>query len=270
MLTNETYTTVQGVALHMDVYYPTTIRPLMPVLFYVHGGSWQGHDKTEITQYPQYQMWLNACLAHGYAVFSMDYRLAPTFLFPAQIDDVRTAVRYVAANAQRYAIDPSRMGVMGTSVGGHLAALLGLAPDPTDSNAPRMRAVVDMFGISDLTVTATEPSLQQNFAFFNQIIATATGVPTGQTSPILTENSPVTYVSASAPPFLIMHGTADTVVPFDQSQELADKLQTAGASVVFTPVTNGIHGLFTTVSNQSPADQAIGTAIADFLDQHMQ
>src|SRR5207253_7695708 len=134
-----------------DVYLPTVrVSGPSPVVMYVHGGGWTSGDKS----------WVDGVLkeseftGRGYLVAAVNYRLAPQYRWPAQIEDVKCAVRYLRANAATYNIDPNRIGAWGTSAGGHLVALMGLAgPDAglegkggNPDQSSRVQAVVDMFG----------------------------------------------------------------------------------------------------------------------------
>jgi len=121
-----TYANVSGVALKMDIYYPEVANGPVPAVVYVHGGGWIGGDKADGIG----MMIIPALVARGYLVAAVNYRLAPQYRFPAQIEDVKCAIRYLRAKADTYRIDPTRVGAFGSSAGGHLVALLSTS-DPS-------------------------------------------------------------------------------------------------------------------------------------------
>jgi len=265
---NVTYCTVGGVDLQMDIYPPAAIRNPQspaPAIVYVHGGSWVSGDKAEIGQGAAN---LNA---RGYMVVSIDYRLAPQYKWPAQIEDVKCAVRSLRAHAATYNIDPNRIGIWGSSAGGHLAALAGLATSSagfdTESGyldqSSRVQAVVDMFGPTDLL--AYKPD-QLAIGLGQAVFGYAQGGPTD----LLAMASPITYVSKAAPPFLILQGDHDLLVPPSQSQELNDKLLAAGASSTLVLVKNAGHSFVPVTGNLkdlSPSIDQIKAMIPDFFDR---
>lgn len=152
---NVTYCVMDGVALNMDIYYPLGTNGPAPVAVYVHGSGWTSGDKARGEGVRD----ISELVARGYMVAAVNYRLAPRYKFPAQIEDVKCAIRFLRANAERYHLHPEKIGAWGGSAGGHLVALLGV----TDATAgwdvgeylaqsSRVQAVVDMFGPTDLTV----------------------------------------------------------------------------------------------------------------------
>jgi acetyl esterase/lipase len=197
---------------------------------YVHGGGWSSGDKAQGAG----ALEIPALQSAGFLVVSVNYRLAPEYVFPAMIEDVKCAVRFLRAHASQYNLDPDRIGVWGGSAGGHLVALLGT----TDSSAgfdfgeyldqsSRVQAVVDMFGPTDLTVQF-EGGIEKASRVFGDFDAALA--------------SPVTYVSADDPPFLMLHGEADKLVPIEQSQILLSALQAAGVPAELVAVANAGHG----------------------------
>ncbi len=258
---NVTYCTVGGEALKMDIFQPNAGLKPAPVVVYLHGGSWVGGDKYEIGLAGR------RLADRGYVVAAVNYRLAPQHKWPAQIEDARCAVRYLRANAARYNLDPKRIAAWGSSAGGQLAALLGLAGPQAgfDTGSYReqsgvVQAVVDMFGPSDLTAfSPDEYALGVAQAVF--------GVSKGQSTEPLKRASPVTYVSSAAPPFLILHGNKDSLVPLSQSQELYNKLKASGAQAELVIVENGEHGFVPKGGPISPTVEQIANLIQNFLDR---
>jgi acetyl esterase/lipase len=259
-----TYGTADGVALKMDVYYPEAAEGAVPAVIYVHGGAWIGGDKREgagATEIPE-------LISRGYLVAAVNYRLAPEYKFPAQIEDVKCAVRFLRANAATYGIDPGHIGAWGRSAGGHLVALLGV----TDVNAgfegsggyanqsSRVQAVVDMFGPTDLTAIfqGADPQLLQ--AVFGT---------TNRNSDTVKRASPVTWVSSDDPPFLILHGEKDTLVPPSQSKILYERLIAAGVPATLVIVENAGHGFAPAGGTIDPSRTEITVLVADFFDQYL-
>jgi acetyl esterase/lipase len=259
------YARVGGVDLKLDVYYPGVWHAPAPLAVYVHGGAWVSGskaagagliDKSEL-------------LARGYVVSSIDYRLAPQYKWPAQIADAKAAIRFLRANAARFGVDPVRIGVWGSSAGGHLVAMLGVADanagfDGSGGNneaSSRVAAVVDQFGPADLT--APDWGLAYS--------ATASQVfgATSPTDPVLVSASPVAWVTADDPPFLIQHGAKDSTVPLSQSQILLARLQAAGVPVSLTVVENAGHGFTPTGGAINPTREDLTRQLADFFDRYV-
>ena len=259
-----TYCTPGGVALKMDVYLPSTGSPgLAPAVLYLHGGSWRAGDKSEVG------LLAPGLVASGYVVASINYRLVPQYRWPAQIEDAKCAIRYLKANAGLYNLDPARIGVWGASAGGHLAALVGLAGPEAglegnggyQEQSSSVQAVVDMFGPTDFTVTPDPNTSSLIEALLNK--------PLSQAGELLAQASPVTYVTKDAPPFLILHGDKDLVVPLSQSQELYDRLKGVGATATLVVVKNAGHALVPSGGAISPTLVELGGIIVDFFDQHV-
>lgn len=254
-LMNVTYCTMNGVELKMDAFFPVDTGRPAPALIYIHGGGWSAggrHDTESVARTP-------ALLQAGFAVFSIDYRLAPEHLFPAMIQDAKCAVRSIRARAAEYHIDPEHIGVWGASAGGHLAALLGTS----DLNAgfdvgeypaysSRVQAVIDLYGPADLTQPMLTP--EQKYLL-------TTAFP-----PDLYEvGSPVTHVTADDPPFLILHGIHDGLVPLEQSAELYSRLSGAGVSAQLVVVLNAGHGFEPEGGRPDPSEEDITQMMVDFF-----
>ncbi len=257
-----TYCTAEGVALKMDLYPPTSAQGKpAPVVLYVHGGSWISGDKWEIG------LVSGELNARGYLVVSVNYRLAPQYKWPAQIEDVKCAVRHLRANAALYNLDPNRIAAWGSSAGGHLVSLLGLTNKSAgfegnggySEQSSNVQAVIDMFGPTDLT--AFDPD-----QYASGVGESVFGVKPGGPIDVLVKASPVNYVTAGAPPFLILQGDKDRVVPASQSQKLYDKLIAAGAPATLVMVKNADHGFTPSGGPISPTLLELRTIIQDFLD----
>lgn len=261
-----TYGIASGVELKMDVYYPKTAAGPVPAVMYVHGGGWTAGDKQDGAGRAAIPYLQDA----GFLVVSINYRLAPDFKFPAQIEDVKSAVRYLRANADKYSLDPERIGAWGGSAGGHLVSLLGVTEESDglegiggyEGESSRVQAVVDMFGPSDLT-------LEFEGGAIGQALGTRVFGTSDRGSEILKAASPVTYISADDPPFLILHGDSDRLVPPSQSQELYDQLRSAGVPATLVMVTNAGHAFKPQGGDVSPSSQEIYIMIVDFFRREL-
>lgn len=232
----------------LDIYLPAGSGPF-PVVINIHGGGFMAGDKANPALGDE-------LLAAGYAVVSVNYRLAGEAKYPAQIQDVKAAVRFLRANAAKYNLDPERFAAFGQSAGGNLAATLGTscgvaALEGADlGNADQsscVQAVVDWFGPTDFL------QMDQQFAGTScPITHDAANSPESQVIGAAIQTvpdkakaaNPITYVSAEAPPFLIQHGTADCNVPPQQGQLLYDALKPLiGADqVTYTLLEGAGHG----------------------------
>jgi len=233
----------------------------VPLAVYIHGGGWTVGTTVSDVYYKSVQPQL---LAQGVAVASLEYRLAPRDRFPAQIVDVTYAVRYLRANAKRLRIDPNRIAAFGTSAGGHLASLLGTIDKSAGFDvgalpnvSSRVKAVADIVGPADLTGPGFPPvtasAIQTNFG----VLGGTAGAPA------LLRASPVSYVSPDDPPFLLVHGTLDELVPYSQSVEFTKRLQAGGVRAELLTVVGGTHALVSALQSITP-DQ-ITARITTFL-----
>lgn len=261
-----TYGKAGGVDLKMDIYYPVAATGPAPVVMYVHGGGWTKGDKQDgagAAAIPSLQ-------EAGFLVVSVNYRLAPEYRFPAQIEDVKCAVRYLRANSGKYALDPGRIGAWGGSAGGHLVSLLGVMDDDdglegscgNQDESSRVQAVVDMFGPSDLTRRFEGGAIGQTLGA--RVFGTSESG-----SEILKIASPVTYVTADDPPFLILQGDSDMLVPPDQSQGLYDLLKAADVPATLVMVENAGHAFVPQSGEIDPSRQEINAMIVDFFRREL-
>jgi acetyl esterase/lipase len=265
------YGNVDGVSLKMDVYYPEVADKAVPVILYVHGGAWISGDKSN----GEGAEFIPELAARGYIVAAVNYRLAPEYKFPAQIEDVKCAVRHLRANAAKYGIDPSLIGAVGASAGGHLVALLGTS-DPSSGlegscgyldESSRVQAVADLCGPTDLAVLLFDVDY---VSWVEQYYDTAAEQVLGTRDPnaeIVSKLSPVTYVTSDDPPFLIIHGDEDILVPLSQAEILYNQLVAAQVSATLVVVQNASHYL--TGTDVSMTLEEIVDMIADFFDQHL-
>lgn len=262
-----TYCRVDGQSETMEVWEPSGGVPRrVPVVVDIHGGGWVLGDAS---LQPGTVDWTveQDLVGRGWIFASINYPLAPAHRWPVQLQAATCAVRFLRAEATALHLDGSHIGVIGASAGGHLAAMLGLAGDrpPFDSGEypgepSTVQAVVDEYGPSDLTspVWAQSPALVR-------LAAEEFGVPAGQPSPVLAAASPVTYVHPGAPPFLVVQGAEDTVVPAAQSVELVHDLVAAGDRATLLMVRHAGHGLEPSGGTPSPSADQVAAVAARFL-----
>jgi acetyl esterase/lipase len=239
--------------LKMDLHFPSGTGP-WPVVVAVHGGGWKSGDKADMD--------LSSLTARGFAVASINYRLYPEYTFPAMIVDVKCAIRYLRANASVYHIDPDRVALYGHSAGGHLVALAGLADKSAgwdvgqySDQSSRVQAVIDIAGPADLRYSFSDWVDDLVEKVFSTVPAKS--------------GSPVLYVTEDDPPFLILQGDSDPVVPKEQSLMLYDRLRTAGVKAQLVLVKNGGHGLEPIDGPISPTTTEISADILDFLKMNL-
>lgn len=228
------YATVPGYRpLLLDLHRPDHDDPL-PLVVFVHGGGWRIGSRGSVG--PMYADWSPSVFARlagaGFAVATVDYRLSAEAIFPAQLEDVTAALTWLHTQSERFGLTPGRRALWGESAGGHLAALAALA-GPTDPNDPGTSAVVDWYGPSDLIALAADADAQGIAISDPHAVdsreAQLLGAPAAQAGQQARDASPVHRVGPDAPPFLLLHGTADRFVPYRQSQRLEQALAAAGA-----------------------------------------
>jgi acetyl esterase/lipase len=262
----------------LDAHVPAAEQPV-PAVVWIHGGGWLDGDRRFPPPTVPVELLYGTILGAGLAVVSIDYRHSLEAPFPAQLHDVKAAIRYVRRFAADLGIDKDRIGVWGESAGGHLAALAGLVRgDGTDAATALegaegvrdedsgVRAVVDWYGVSDLEVLLDQalPSLPGGPSYPNPFTALLGGT-TQQLPELARAASPVTYVGpGEPPPFLLIHGTADGLVPYSQSEALAQALEDAGGEVTLQPVPDADH-IFLGAPDVTP----IVSASVAFLARHL-
>ena len=223
-------------ALSMDYYAPKG-PGVHPIAIIIHGGGYQrGNSKSGSEAYCA-----DFLAPAGYAVFSINYRLAPKYPYPYMVHDVECSIRYLRRNAKKWNADPGRIGLVGGSAGGFLSNMVGLlgapgnpaAKDPVDRESAKVQAVVTLFAQSSF---ATVPLNQDVHALLDQLIKQK-GEPEA-----LREASPITYVNKNAPPFLQILGDRDEYIPFTEATNLQIALQKVGVRCDIIRIPNGTHG----------------------------
>lgn len=259
-LIDVTYCITGREELKMDLYYPDQVETLLPVIVYVHGGGWTGGNKAGGAGF----RFLPVLRKQGYLTISVNYRLSPKHKFPAHIEDVKCAIRHLRAEAETYNLDPNRIGAIGGSAGGHLVALLGVTDESAGMEgsggyleySSRVQAVIDMFGPIDPAESCTVGWARQVFGAKceDEIISLA---------------SPLAYISSDDPPFLILHGDRDELVPLEQSQIFYDRLTAAGVPATLQIIVSAGHGLSSSGDPIEPSIEALLQLAVDFFDQNL-
>ncbi|MFO0940727.1 MAG: alpha/beta hydrolase [Pirellulales bacterium] len=235
-------------AQRLDIYYPEqmTSQPL-PLIVHIHGGGWMGGSKFPCD--------IRSMTKYGYVVASVEYRFSQKAKFPAQIQDCQAAIRWLRANAQRYNINPEKIGVIGGSAGGHLSALVGVAGGKraftviggNEDQSDAVQCVCDIFGPTNFASVVEQAENDKNvkniFKFntpsdpYSELIGAKLS-DKDKTAAV----SPITYVDKNCPPTLILHGTHDTLVPFAQSEELEAAMKKQGVPVWLQTFPGAGHG----------------------------
>lgn len=213
----------------------------MPVVVFIHGGGWAGGNKQHGLPF------LVPLAEKGYFCVSVGYRLTGEAPWPAQIHDCKAAIRWLRANAQKYHLNPDKIGVWGASAGAHLALLVGFTSDQAElegqSGSPgqssRVACVVNWFGPTELLDAWKDPSLPP---MVKDVLNKLVGGSVEEKQDVLKAASPITYVSKDDPPVLTMHGTKDPIVPFRQATLLDEAMKKAGAESYLVVVEDAGHG----------------------------
>ncbi|MBL8178719.1 MAG: alpha/beta hydrolase [Bryobacterales bacterium] len=238
-----------GVSLTLDAYVPDGKGPF-PTVIVVHGGGWvNGTKRTYVT--PVFPVLTKA----GFAWFTVNYRLAPQYKYPAATEDVDAAIRWVRAHARQYKVDTKRIALLGESAGGHLVAYAGAKR----AKGAEVSAVVDFYGPHDLLKREKERGeVTKNLREFLGVDKLdEAGIAT------LRHASPITYVKKGLPPFLFIHGTKDAAVPYDQSPLMCEALKKAGNQCEVYTVEGAPHGVGPWEKN--PEFQGYKTKMIDWL-----
>lgn len=260
-ITDITYCSPNGNPQKLDLYIPDNTQQLHPVVVHVHGGSWTSGKKSSTDMLP----YIESLVKGGIAVASINYRFAPSATFPSQIQDTTCAIRFLRAKADDFKIDKTRVGIMGESAGGHLASLAGLASDIPDfktneytEKSSSVSAVLDIFGPANLT----------SYASLSPFYANGINTMLGNSSKSYA--SPTTYIDAKDPPFLLIHGDQDAVVPLSQSIEFQQALQAKNVQSELVIVKNAGHGLTLETGDQIiPNLDALQQKVLDFFTRNL-
>jgi acetyl esterase/lipase len=256
-----TYANPGGLALHADLYLPEAISAPPPAIVWIHGGGWRSGNRELAPDLSRF------FAERGFAMVAIDYRLSRVALFPAQIEDVRTAIRWVRSIAAAYGIDSRRIGLWGASAGGHLAALAGLAPRhcfrSADALYPDQETAVQAVAIGYAPIDFLQldrhrpppgtrsadpeslllPDPDQRSTEAHSYESLLLGAPIATCPERVRAANPIAYVgSEPSAPFLILHGLADTTVPPHQSELLYDALTARRTDVSLALIEGLGHG----------------------------
>ena len=240
---NIVYTRVNGWEGKLDLYLPPAAKAASSLVINIHGGGWNKGVKES-------QRGFDNFFKRGYAVANIEYRLTQVATAPAAVEDTRCALIYLINHAKEFNINLSKIVIMGTSAGGHLALMGGLLENDHrfDTNCKperkvKVAAIIDKYGITDVWDWAYGPYKTSKSA------SSWLGVQ-AQDHEFAKSVSPVTYVKKSSPPTFIVHGDADPIVPYEESLALKSKLDAAGVKNEMMTVKAGLHGNFTTADNE--------------------
>jgi acetyl esterase/lipase len=246
------YATLAGFRpLTLDLYTPRASAMPLPMVLFIHGGGWNSGDSKHALPFTDFPRALAGLAARGYVVASMNYRLSQEARFPAALQDVKTAIRWLRSHATDFNGDVTRIAVWGASAGGQLATMAGATcgvprfqPQDTSMESPSdcPEAVIDWFGPTDLASLAADNGKPAKDGFTPVTPTSEEGAylgcePSACAPGVVRLTSPMAFLSENAPPFLIQHGAADTTVSPKQAQKLYDALKQKGvpAQIVLYP-----------------------------------
>jgi len=225
-------------AWRLDLFQPKSkSAKLRPGLVFIHGGGWRSGDKRAVT-------FLNGAIEYaqkGYVTITVNYRLTGEAPFPACIEDVKCAVRWLRAHANKYHLDPERIGAYGNSAGAHLVAMLGLVKrdaklegdGPWQDQSSMVQAVAASATPTDFGLFHSSPKNDERFKAEERSV--------GKLKKLC---SPINHVTETAPPFLLFHGTSDRTVDVKHSDILVNALKKAGTDVTYIRIDDAGHGVF--------------------------
>lgn len=241
------YCTVDGVDLKMDIAKPTGDGPF-PAIVCIHGGGWQLGNKSG------FEPTARVMAANGYLAVTVAYRFAPKYKWPAQVEDVKCAVRYLRAHAEELKINPEKIGAIGHSAGANLSLMLGLT-DPKDNlegnggyaeQSSKVQAVVSLSAPTNFATWQPLPEVDQPVRKeygkgFEDILIDLLGTD-DRTAKIMADASPITYADSGDAPVLTLHGSVDPLVPIQQAHELDKAIKDAGGRHKLVVVEGADHG----------------------------
>jgi alpha-L-fucosidase 2 len=237
------FASVGSAKLALDAYVPKTGRGPFPAIVWVHGGGFVSGDKA---QFPR--SLLDPIFEAGFAMISLNYRLAPTNPFPACVDDVETGIRYIKEHAADLKVNPRKLVLMGESAGGLIVSVTGARAKPEN----RVAGVISLFGEHDLITRVQEnPCIMDGRAEpmpaggclspgLKALLNVSAANP--ESMSIIRQASAVTYVRRDLPPYLLIHGTREFHVPYEQAVSMHDRMQRAGADCTLLSIIGGSHG----------------------------
>lgn len=226
------------VDLELDLAMPADGKGPYPAVICIHGGGWKAGSRQSLIP-------LTEVLAkNNFVAVTVTYRFAPKYQFPAQIEDCKASVRWLRANAQKYQIDPDRIGAVGFSAGAHLSCLLGAADEKAElegkggnpKQSTKIHAVVSFFGPTDFTEKTWSEGVETTF------FVPFLGGKFEERKEVYRKASPIVYCTKDDPPFLFFHGAKDTLVGIEHSQKMTKKLRDVGVSAELVTLPDEGHG----------------------------
>jgi acetyl esterase/lipase len=252
---NLIYATIDGKSLALDLYLPEGVQS-PPLVIWAHGGVWRTGTKSQVPM---------QFVGHGYATASLDFRQSTEARFPAQVHDIKAAIRFLRAKGKQYGCRTDRIAISGASSGGHLAALVGV----TNRNkklegtlgdhlkeSSDVQAIISYYGASNLT-TILAQSTPLGLRVRKPALGLLLGAQPESAKTLAEMASPVTHVGSGAPPLLLFHGDQDPQMPINQAHELQGAYKKAGLDVEFCVVHGAAHG-----GNQFFAPEHLDRALA--------
>lgn len=253
------YSTAEKDGLKLDLVVPAGPGP-HPCVIGFHGGAWTRGHRDNLTETGLFapggkdKSILTLLAENGYAAATVSYRLAPKDPFPAQVIDAKTAVRFLRSNAKKYDLDAERFAALGYSAGGHLASLIGTTDEKAGFESKEhagtssgVKCVVNFYGPCDLKNYAGNTELEKMF------LAPVFGDDCLTDRKVYENASPIKYASKASAPTLFIHGTADIIVPFKQTEAMCDRLKGCGVTVELLALKGRNHGWTGDTSEQSAA-----------------
>jgi acetyl esterase/lipase len=249
-------------AHRLDLYHPTKRQGDTPLIIWVHGGAWRSGTKGDVP--------IIGMLEHGFAIASVEYRLTPQAAFPAQVHDIKAAIRFLRSRATEYGVDAKRFFIAGSSAGGHLAALVGVSTGVTELEGAEslgnvessaVAAIVSFYGASNL-----QTILNQSTPYGLNVRVPALQLLLGGQPDEKPEKaklaSPVAHVDSTDPALFLIHGDQDPQMPIEQSYELQRAYGQAKLQVQMHVVKGGLHG------GSGFYEPEVLATVADFLKSH--
>ncbi len=246
--------------LLLDLFAPEIMDASAPGVLFIHGGGWTSGDKSD------YRIYATYFAEKGYVVGSVGYRLKGEAKYPAAIEDVKCAVRWMRAHSEELNVDPDRIAVIGGSAGGHLAMMVGYSSDvpelegtggwPETSSA--VRAVVDLYGPTDFTTP---------YARTHTTTTSYIGKSFDEVPELYDQISPMSHLDANDPPTLIFQGTLDDLVPVTQSDRLAAKLESLGVPYWYDRLDGWPHTMDMARLVSDRVEIVVGTFFNEYLDE---
>ncbi|MCF6223222.1 MAG: alpha/beta hydrolase [Flavobacteriaceae bacterium] len=203
------YNTIESTDLKLDIYHKANTDKPMPLLIFIHGGAWKKGDKHD------YWPYLIPFAEKGYITATIQYRFSGIAKYPAQLNDVSSAVKWLQDNAEQFHIDPNKIVLIGGSAGGHLAMMAGYT-----NLSLKIKGVVNLYGPADLTI---------DYARETPSVIKLIGKSYEEAPELYKQASPISFINKHIPPTLIFQGMLDEIVPYDQSDNLDKKIKEAGA-----------------------------------------